>query len=132
MDTKGAGLKLPVLINIQEMPPKLTFKFSPTSQTEQSLLGNRHRVDVFISKKQNVNLKTLKLQFDEISANEPDDNLRSVELGGFLGMNADNAALPQSTDMNASTTTQDTGRPNAPPGRRYTNVEGYSGQPRRS
>ena len=89
MDKKGAGLKSPVLINIQEMPPKLTFKFSPTSQTEQALLGNRHRVDVFISKKQNVNLKTLKLQLDKIDTNDPQESLRSVDIAGHLSVPAD-------------------------------------------
>lgn len=125
MDRKGAGLKLPVLINIQEMPPKLTFKFSPTSQTEQALLGNRHRVDVFISKKQNVNLKTLKLQLDKIDANASQESLRSVDIGGQAGAPAD-----QSIDMlNTTTATQDS---QALQGRRHTNMQNYSGLPRRA
>jgi len=121
MDKKGAGLKLPVLINIQEMPPKLTFKFSPTSQTEQALLGNRHRVDVFISKKQNVNLKTLKLELDKLGANDAQE-MRSVDINAHPG------AADTSVDLLNTTTGTDA---QALSSRRFTNVQNYSGAPRR-
>ena len=121
MDRKGAGLKLPVLINIQEMPPKLTFKFSPTSQTEQALLGNRHRVDVFISKKQNVNLKTLKLELDKLGANDAQE-MRSVDINGNPG------AADTSVDLLNTTSGTDAQALNS---RRYTNVQNYTGAPRR-
>ena len=111
MAQKGAGLKLPVLIKIEEMPPKLTFKLSATSHTEQALLGNRHRVDVFISKKQNVNLKTLKLEVDKVDANDPEDGLASVDIAGQPGIPADHPSALQSIDMNTSSATQDTQAP---------------------
>ena len=130
MEKKGAGLKLPVLIKIEEMPPKLTFKLSPTSQMEQALLGNRHRVDVFISKKQNVNLKTLKLEVDKVDANDPQESLTSVDIAGHAGIPADHPPALQAVDMNTSSATQDTQAPShrqgpaqnhpGPPGRQPT------------
>ena len=53
------------------MPAKVLFKFVPGGRNDQALLGNRHRVDVFITKKENVNLKSLKLHVDEIECIDP-------------------------------------------------------------
>ena len=47
MDQKGAGLKQPVMLNIQKMPPRVNFEIK---SEPQALIGNRHRVDVYISK----------------------------------------------------------------------------------
>ena len=70
MDKKGAGLKQPVLINIQEMAPQLQFKFVQDNKFDQALQGNRHRVDVYVDKLPNINLKSLNLHFDEIQSGE--------------------------------------------------------------
>lgn len=62
------------------MPAKVHFKFVPGGRNDQALLGNRHRVDVFISKKENVNLKSLKFQIDDIDCIDPSNEMRQVEL----------------------------------------------------
>jgi len=48
MDRKGAGLKLPVTLPIKDMPPMLEFQFDTTSAVQETLIGNKHRFQVFI------------------------------------------------------------------------------------
>jgi hypothetical protein len=61
LERKGAGLKLPVALSIKDMPPMLEFKFESTSAVQETLIGNRHRFKVVITRAKNVNLKNLKL-----------------------------------------------------------------------
>lgn len=46
---------------IKDMPPMLEFKFQSTSTIQETLIGNKHRFKVVISRAKNVNLKSLKL-----------------------------------------------------------------------
>jgi len=84
------------------MPAKVLFKFVPGGRNDQALLGNRHRVDVFITKKENVNLKSLKLHFDDIECIDPSNELRTVDLA------TDQSVMMEAVSMNASMMTQDT------------------------
>ena len=64
LERKGAGLKLPVALNIKDMPPMLQFKFVNANAVQETLIGNRHQFKVAITRTKNVNLKSLKLQFE--------------------------------------------------------------------
>lgn len=66
MDQKGAGLKKPVIINIDEMPQKLDIKLEAEPH---GLQGNRQRLDIFIDKAENINLSELKIKIADVYDN---------------------------------------------------------------
>lgn len=66
MDQKGAGLKKPVMINIDDMPQKLDIELEAEPH---GLQGNRQRLDIYIDKAQNINLNELKIKIADIQEN---------------------------------------------------------------
>ena len=96
---KGAGLKLPVFVEIQPMPAKLQFKFSPDGKNDQALLGNSHRVDISICKNSNIAISSLKLHIDKIEFSDLTSHLRQVDLS--------QSTMMESVDMDASHITEE-------------------------
>lgn len=74
MEKRGAGLKLPVALNIKDMPPMLDFKLEYDNGVQvgpksirEALIGNTERVKITISKKKKVNLKSLTLEVTQVN-----------------------------------------------------------------
>lgn len=108
LDKKGAGLKLDVMMKIQEMPPKLDIEMvsclgqKSKDNVDQALIGNKHRLDIRINKDDQISLKSLNLQILSIQ-NVKNSQLANVNLDDHM----DNQML-QSIDMNASVLTTQT------------------------
>lgn len=89
LDKKGAGLKLDVMMKIQEMPPKLDIEIvsclgqKSKDNVDQALIGNKHRLDIRINKDDQISLKSLNLQILNIQ-NVKNSQLNDVNLDDHM------------------------------------------------
>lgn len=110
MDLKGAGLKQPVMLNIQKMPPRVNFELK---SDPQALIGNRHRVDVYISKDHGIQLQSMECQIERIVVNDSREafiqrhsNARHTDALGMQSVHMSSADYSDSTMENTQRSTR--------------------------